>query len=387
MDSPRGIVVGREDRLRHASARPHGVPRHERRRHRRHGGRHREGARLRPRLPRRRPHDEQHRRSAPTAGSTSPSATTASSRRSARTARPISHHGGARRARAPRRHRPRDRHRRHAQHLRRRHRSVRPRVHRATTRTTATAGTRASLRRRRRANMGYPSLFRTSATEHFPLARRLRRRLGGRLALARGSGLAGRLNNTLFTGDWTTQRIYKHALTPKGSIYGVTQDEFISLLRPSDLALDGELEPLRREPRGRTVHLQHRHRRLRRAGARAHDDAVARGLGVQGDRRGARSSSSRRGTPCTGCTPSRSCCVAARSRPSSRRSAGRSRTSRGRRSTRRGDLHAQAVAGTACERRARARRRLGRRARARDGAPCARRSRSISCRASRRRSS
>ena len=47
------------------------------------------------------------------------------------------------------------------------------------------------------------------------------------------------MNNTLYTGDWTTQRIYKHALTPKGAIYEPTQEEFISLLRPADLALDG----------------------------------------------------------------------------------------------------------------------------------------------------
>ena len=46
-------------------------------------------------------------------------------------------------------------------------------------------------------------------------------------------------NNTLFTGDWTMQKIYRHTLTPKGTSFDVQQDEFIGMLRPSDLALDG----------------------------------------------------------------------------------------------------------------------------------------------------
>jgi putative membrane-bound dehydrogenase-like protein len=89
------------------------------------------------------------------------------------------------------------------------------------------------------AHMGYPSFYQNFGTEHFPSLADYGGGSGvGSLWLEDPAWPAG-LNNTLFTGDWTTQRIYKHALTPKGSIYNVTQDEFISLLRPSDLALDG----------------------------------------------------------------------------------------------------------------------------------------------------
>jgi len=89
------------------------------------------------------------------------------------------------------------------------------------------------------AHMGYPSFYQNFGTEHFPSLADYGGGSGvGSLWLEDPAWPAG-MNNTLFTGDWTTQRIYKHALTPKGSIYNVTQDEFISLLRPSDLTLDG----------------------------------------------------------------------------------------------------------------------------------------------------
>ncbi len=89
------------------------------------------------------------------------------------------------------------------------------------------------------AHMGYPSFYQNFGAEHFPSLADYGGGSGvGSLWLEDPAWPAG-MNNTLFTGDWTTQRIYKHALTPKGSIYNVTQDEFISLLRPSDLALDG----------------------------------------------------------------------------------------------------------------------------------------------------
>jgi putative membrane-bound dehydrogenase-like protein len=88
------------------------------------------------------------------------------------------------------------------------------------------------------ANMGYPSRYQNFGTEHFPSLADYGGGSGvGALWLEDPAWPAG-MNNTLFTGDWTTQRIYRHALTPKGAIYSVTQDEFISVLRPSDLALD-----------------------------------------------------------------------------------------------------------------------------------------------------
>jgi putative membrane-bound dehydrogenase-like protein len=89
------------------------------------------------------------------------------------------------------------------------------------------------------ANMGYPSLYQNFATEHFPTLKDYGGGSGvGDLWVQDPAWPAG-FNNTLFTGDWTTQRIYRHTLTPKGAIYDIQQDEFISVLRPADLALDG----------------------------------------------------------------------------------------------------------------------------------------------------
>ncbi len=89
------------------------------------------------------------------------------------------------------------------------------------------------------ANMGYPMLYQNFKTEHFPSLADYGPGSGvGGLWLQDPAWPAG-YNNTLFTGDWTMQKIYRHTLTPKGTYFDIQQDEFIGMLRPSDLALDG----------------------------------------------------------------------------------------------------------------------------------------------------
>ncbi|HKP16553.1 MAG TPA: PVC-type heme-binding CxxCH protein, partial [Gemmatimonadaceae bacterium] len=87
--------------------------------------------------------------------------------------------------------------------------------------------------------MGYPSLYQNFATEHFPTMHDYGGGSGvGSLWIQDPAWPAG-MNDGLYTGDWTTQRIYRHSLTPKGAIYEPTQEEFVSVLRPADLSLDG----------------------------------------------------------------------------------------------------------------------------------------------------
>ena len=87
--------------------------------------------------------------------------------------------------------------------------------------------------------MGYPSLYQNFATEHFPTMHDYGGGSGvGALWIQDPAWPAG-MNDGLFTGDWTTQRIYRHSLTPKGAIYTPTQEEFVTVLRPADLTLDG----------------------------------------------------------------------------------------------------------------------------------------------------
>ena len=89
------------------------------------------------------------------------------------------------------------------------------------------------------ANMGYPILYQNFKSEHFPSLADYGAGAGvGSIWLQDPAWPAG-FNNTLYTGDWTMQKIYRHTLTPKGAIYGIQQDEFISVLRPSDIVLDG----------------------------------------------------------------------------------------------------------------------------------------------------
>ena len=87
--------------------------------------------------------------------------------------------------------------------------------------------------------MGYPSLYKNFASEHFPAMHDYGAGSGvGALWIQDPAWPAG-VNDALYTGDWTTQRIYRHTLTPKGSIYTPTQEDFASVLRPADLTLDG----------------------------------------------------------------------------------------------------------------------------------------------------
>ena len=89
------------------------------------------------------------------------------------------------------------------------------------------------------ANMGYPMLYQNFKPEHFPSLADYGAGAGvGSVWLQDPTWPAG-FNNTLYTGDWTMQKIYRHALTPNGAIYDITQDDFLSVPRPSDVVLDG----------------------------------------------------------------------------------------------------------------------------------------------------
>ena len=89
------------------------------------------------------------------------------------------------------------------------------------------------------ANMGYPALYRNFASEHMPSL----------FDYGGGSGTAGLwvhdpgyptgMNNTLYTGDWTVNRVFSHPLTPKGATYTVEQKEFLTIPHPSDMVMDG----------------------------------------------------------------------------------------------------------------------------------------------------
>ncbi|HUQ02579.1 MAG TPA: hypothetical protein VM261_08800 [Kofleriaceae bacterium] len=88
------------------------------------------------------------------------------------------------------------------------------------------------------ANMGYPSLF-----LHFP-----DERMPSLFDYGAGSGTAGlwiqdpgfpdQWNNTLYTGDWTVNRIFHHPIERKGASWSIKQDEFMTVPRAIDMTMD-----------------------------------------------------------------------------------------------------------------------------------------------------
>jgi putative membrane-bound dehydrogenase-like protein len=86
--------------------------------------------------------------------------------------------------------------------------------------------------------LGYPTHYANFATEHFPTM----------FDYGGGSGVGDLwvqdpawpepYRNTLLTADWTVNQILRHPLTPKGASFEVQQQEFIRLVRPTDLVMD-----------------------------------------------------------------------------------------------------------------------------------------------------
>ncbi|HET8657206.1 MAG TPA: HEAT repeat domain-containing protein [Longimicrobiaceae bacterium] len=89
------------------------------------------------------------------------------------------------------------------------------------------------------ANMGYPMLYKNFPTEHFPSLFDYGPGSGTGDLWVQDPGFPAGYDNTLYTSDWTMSKVYRHPLTPKGASYDVQQDEFLSVVHPSDLAMDG----------------------------------------------------------------------------------------------------------------------------------------------------
>ena len=90
------------------------------------------------------------------------------------------------------------------------------------------------------ANMGYPSIFLHFPEEHMPSL----------FDYGAGSGTAGlwiqdpgfpdQWNNSLYTGDWTVNRIFQQPLERKGASWSIKQNEFMTVPRAIDMAMDDQ---------------------------------------------------------------------------------------------------------------------------------------------------
>ena len=90
------------------------------------------------------------------------------------------------------------------------------------------------------ANMGYPSLFLHFPQEHMPSIADYGAGSGTAGLWLQDPGFPDQWNNTLYTGDWTVNRIFHHALERKGASWSIKQDVFMTVPRAIDMAMDDQ---------------------------------------------------------------------------------------------------------------------------------------------------
>ena len=88
------------------------------------------------------------------------------------------------------------------------------------------------------ADMGYPTRYRNFGDELMPSLFDYGGGSGTGGLWIQDPGFPEGYDNTLFTADWTVNKVLRHPLTPKGASFEVQQEDFLSLPRPSDLTID-----------------------------------------------------------------------------------------------------------------------------------------------------
>jgi glucose/arabinose dehydrogenase len=90
------------------------------------------------------------------------------------------------------------------------------------------------------ANMGYPSLFLHFPEEHMPSLADYGAGSGTAGLWVQDPGFPDQWNNTLYTGDWTVNRIFQQPLERKGASWAIKQNEFMTVPRAIDMAMDDQ---------------------------------------------------------------------------------------------------------------------------------------------------
>jgi putative membrane-bound dehydrogenase-like protein len=90
------------------------------------------------------------------------------------------------------------------------------------------------------ANMGYPSLFLHFREEHMPSIADYGAGSGTSGLWIQDPGFPDQWNNTLYTGDWTVNRIFQHPLERKGASWSIKQNDFMTVPRQIDMAMDDQ---------------------------------------------------------------------------------------------------------------------------------------------------
>jgi putative membrane-bound dehydrogenase-like protein len=90
------------------------------------------------------------------------------------------------------------------------------------------------------ANMGYPSLFLHFKDEHMPSIADYGAGSGTAGLWIQDPGFPAQWNNSLFTGDWTISKIFHHPLERRGASWSIKQEDFMSVPRIIDMAMDDQ---------------------------------------------------------------------------------------------------------------------------------------------------
>lgn len=88
-------------------------------------------------------------------------------------------------------------------------------------------------------NFGYPSLFRNFSDEVVPPIADYGTGSGTGMLYVHDSGLPSPFGDALYSVDWGRNAIFRHPLKAKGSTFTVEQEEFLTVPRPNDMAVDG----------------------------------------------------------------------------------------------------------------------------------------------------
>ena len=89
------------------------------------------------------------------------------------------------------------------------------------------------------ASFGYPTLFRNFSSEVVPPIADYGTGSGTGMLFVHDSGLPAPYGDALYSVDWGRNAVFRHPLQAKGSTFGVGQEDFVSVPRPTDMAIDG----------------------------------------------------------------------------------------------------------------------------------------------------
>ena len=90
------------------------------------------------------------------------------------------------------------------------------------------------------ANMGYPSLFLHFRDEHMPSIADYGAGSGTAGLWIQDPGFPDQWNNTLYTGDWTVNKVFQHPLERKGASWSIKQNDFMTVPHVIDMAMDDQ---------------------------------------------------------------------------------------------------------------------------------------------------